>query len=657
MAGLRGLTLALACGLLVAGCIIVKNNQDPDPPETRAPHPTARSAFPTTSPVNPWTSLDFQNDPDNFQFAIVTDRTGGHRPGVFETGISKLMLLHPEFVMSVGDMIEGYTEDEAEIDRQWEQFEGFLKPLTMPFFHVPGNHDLSNPVEARKWDQRFGRSYYHFVYRDVLFLCLSSEDGSEARMSPQQVEYFRKALAENRNVRWTLAFLHEPLWVYEDQAKAENSPDVGKTGWLDFEKLLQDRPYSIFAGHIHQYTKYERLGRSHIVLSTMGGASQLRGPSFGEFDHVVWVTMTEQGPVVANLWLEGIFDQNIVTADQLKQIDAMLGAARITAPALITRDAEFSSAKVQLRLTNDSNYPMTAKGRFAENALLRPQPSAIDRVVRPNSVELVDVTITAPPQTQVDQLKALKLKWDLSFDRADQPRAALSSVTVLSVQRFSQIAARTTPVTVDGALDEWPAEALASRITQPSQVLKAASTWTGPDDASFSVTTAQDAENLYIAIDVRDEKLVSDLSKMAWEQDGVEVRLDARADPQRSQERGDAEYSGGFTTIVLSPGQDDRTSGLYQREKWPAGTKAVCKATPTGYAVEIAIPSAALDAMQGQPWTAVRLNVAVDDADSAGEPAQLWFRPDWRSDDNMPGSGTFVRKPAGASTSDAGAAK
>ena len=32
--------------------------------------------------LNPWTHLDLANDPEHFQFAIVTDRTGGHRPGV-----------------------------------------------------------------------------------------------------------------------------------------------------------------------------------------------------------------------------------------------------------------------------------------------------------------------------------------------------------------------------------------------------------------------------------------------------------------------------------------------------------------------------------------------------------------------------------------------
>ena len=59
-------------------------------------------------PLNPWNHLELNNDPDHFQFAIVSDRAGGHRPGVFMDAVNKLNLLQPEFVMSVGDLIEGY---------------------------------------------------------------------------------------------------------------------------------------------------------------------------------------------------------------------------------------------------------------------------------------------------------------------------------------------------------------------------------------------------------------------------------------------------------------------------------------------------------------------------------------------------------------------
>ena len=67
------------------------------------------------SAAQPWTSQAFQNDPDNFQFAVIGDRTGGGRPGVLPAAVDLLNLLRPEFVVNVGDLIEGYVQDEAQL--------------------------------------------------------------------------------------------------------------------------------------------------------------------------------------------------------------------------------------------------------------------------------------------------------------------------------------------------------------------------------------------------------------------------------------------------------------------------------------------------------------------------------------------------------------
>ena len=64
--------------------------------------------------------MDFRSDPDNFQFAIISDLTGGYRQGIFDDAVKKLNLLEPEFVMSVGDLIQGYTENETSLD-DWSQ--------------------------------------------------------------------------------------------------------------------------------------------------------------------------------------------------------------------------------------------------------------------------------------------------------------------------------------------------------------------------------------------------------------------------------------------------------------------------------------------------------------------------------------------------------
>ena len=85
----------------------------------------------------PWTDAELLNDPDNFQFAIVSDRTGGMRDGVFKEAVRKLNLLQPEFVISVGDLINGYYDNEEQINREWEDFNKIIDALEMKFFTLP----------------------------------------------------------------------------------------------------------------------------------------------------------------------------------------------------------------------------------------------------------------------------------------------------------------------------------------------------------------------------------------------------------------------------------------------------------------------------------------------------------------------------------------
>lgn len=257
--------------------------------------------------INPWTSLELNNAPAKFHFAVVTDRTGGHRVKVFEKAVRKLNALQPEFVLSVGDLIEGYTQDPAQVEQEWQEFNGFVQELKMPFFYVPGNHDISNRYMDTEWGKRFGRKYYHFTYKDSLFLILNSEavpggDHRRSVLGEEQVAYLRKAITDNANVKWVFAFLHKPLWRYGD---------ADKNGWGALENALMGRRFIAFCGHEHVYKVEQRNGNYYIQLATTGGGSQLRGKAVGEFDQIAWVTVTADGPIVTNLLLDGIVDRDI----------------------------------------------------------------------------------------------------------------------------------------------------------------------------------------------------------------------------------------------------------------------------------------------------------------------------------------------------------
>ena len=75
-----------------------------------------------------------------------------------------------------------------------------------------------------------------------------------------QLAWLEALLDDQRDVRWTFVFVHQPLWD-----ASEIHPD-----WLRVEEWLGDRQYTVFAGHYHAYTKHVRHDRSYLTLATTG---------------------------------------------------------------------------------------------------------------------------------------------------------------------------------------------------------------------------------------------------------------------------------------------------------------------------------------------------------------------------------------------------
>lgn len=258
--------------------------------------------------TTPWTHLNFKNQSRDFNFAIVSDNSGGRRPGVFEDAIQKLNQLRPDFVISVGDLIESkdFKEDSTKFDdklieERWLEFNNISKQLKVPFFYVAGNNDIRNGRMESHWIRQFGATYYSFEHKNTLFVILNSEDrpGSEyGEISEDQMGWLKTTLQENASARWTFIFLHRPMWLYE------NNKD-----WQKIEELTMDRSLTVFAGHHHSYSKARANGHNYYGLATTGGASSLEFEK-GQFDHFSWVSMSDSIPQISNIMLNGIWGDN-----------------------------------------------------------------------------------------------------------------------------------------------------------------------------------------------------------------------------------------------------------------------------------------------------------------------------------------------------------
>ena len=579
--------------------------------------------------VHPWSHLDVNNDPGNFQFAIVTDRTGGHRSGVFMDAVNKLNLLQPEFVVSVGDMIEGYTQNEERIYREWDEFNGFIEQLQMPFFYVPGNHDYINDVMARIWEEKFGPSYYHFVYRDVLFLCLNSEEASKGSnmggIEKPQYEYIKKALEENPEVKWTLLFMHQSLWTLDNTRY-----------WKDVEQLLVDREHTVFAGHHHHYVKYTRNNSKYIMLASTGGTSQLRGPNFGEFDHVVWVTMTKEGPVIANLLLEGIWHENVVT----EELNEMIGAQRIIIEPVFEENY-FREGDFKIKIINDANYPMWTVLRFGNSKHLNPQIVEYQKSIPPNSVEEVAVNLSLRTNVRIKDIAPIPLFAWFAYKYEDGREIKLDDRYALAPVKKEMFDRPENEVVLDGKLDDWPG--LPFRGNYKSVITDDVGEYQGDYDGHYEFNIMYDDEYMYMGMSVWDDELVQKKDGSFWDQDAVLINLDARSSHASANGRGANRFKD-YLYINFTPSNSRRdTPDIYQEERLPEGTRIVTSKSVQGFDMELAIPLEYIHDMGGENWKNIRLNVCYFDVDENLSRTGIWWYPEWSSNANFIGSGVLFK--------------
>lgn len=294
------------------------------------------------------TGKAFAGGADEFRFVVIGDRTGQHRPGVFEDAMDKVERLRPDFVINIGDLIEGNSEDREQLGREWDEIGAAIDRLSVPFFYVPGNHDLTNAVQRDEWRKRLGADYYSFTYKGALFLVLNTEDppqpkiarmklfeeyGGEAMktvfaalqgdpaearaifagdpklaelagkirasenvaFSAEQVAMARDALAKHPKARWTFVLMHRPAWKVDSPA------------FREIEARLKGRPHTILAGHFHKYAHETRGGTDYVQLGTTGGIGGGAPDDPAVVDHVMWVSVADGAPRISNLKLDGIF--------------------------------------------------------------------------------------------------------------------------------------------------------------------------------------------------------------------------------------------------------------------------------------------------------------------------------------------------------------
>jgi len=255
-----------------------------------------------------------------FAFVVIGDTRTGIE--IFKQQIRTINLLSPDFVIDVGDLINGYVKDVNEIRAQWDEFDSIVADFTMPLVLVPGNHDIWDAQSRRIYEQRYGPKYFSFNHKDCHFIVLNTEcfdaNGSVVgRFDEQQYKWLKADLDKHSKARLTFVFLHKPFWErYHVPADSSRFWD-SKVHPL----LVKYGVDAVFAGHIHRYTNYGRRDGISYYVTGGGGAERNGLEAVGGFHHYMLVTVRAGKFQTAIIRTDGIVDENIVTKQRVDQVE------------------------------------------------------------------------------------------------------------------------------------------------------------------------------------------------------------------------------------------------------------------------------------------------------------------------------------------------
>jgi predicted phosphodiesterase len=251
-----------------------------------------------------------------YHFAIIGDRTGSHVDSVYDEILGEINLLAPEFNLTVGDQIEGYTEDAAVLNQQWDEYFDIVHQLKAPLYLCVGNHDITYPSAEKIWQERtkVPPSYsLNWGAMHIIFLDTSRWESSQEWLDKSGYkDWLISDLAKHKNAKLTIVIYHKPFWYY---TLAEGKPDplheIFKANGVD----------AVFNGHFHDYFTATYDGITYTAVGSSGGDFGTPDDEAGRFFHYLWCTVENNKLSWAIVRKGSVLPPNFVDVAYLKLAD------------------------------------------------------------------------------------------------------------------------------------------------------------------------------------------------------------------------------------------------------------------------------------------------------------------------------------------------
>ena len=209
---------------------------------------------------------------DAFRFVVIGDTRPKFESEdfqIFEGLIRRINQREPALVVNLGDLIYGYGILSKE--HQWDKYLQAARTLSVPYWQLPGNHDIYSEKARQVYERRFGRFYQSFDHGDCHFVLLNNcEAGRWGDLGPEQLAWLKADLGASKAAK-VFVFLHFPVWEPERVA-----PRYYAFWRQTLHPLFRvSRVQAVFGGHYHSYGPTREYDGIRYFI-TGGGGAELR---------------------------------------------------------------------------------------------------------------------------------------------------------------------------------------------------------------------------------------------------------------------------------------------------------------------------------------------------------------------------------------------
>ncbi|GMU82633.1 MAG: hypothetical protein AMXMBFR47_25040 [Planctomycetota bacterium] len=400
-------------------------------------HHHANAPHPKTSDASRFTTnrtglaLPLPTEQDAFTFVVFGDRTGGPATGVsvLADAVRDTNLLEPDFVITVGDLVEGYNAEEAWLT-QMREYRSIMDHLLCPWFPVAGNHDVywRGPSDKRPageneklYEMHFGPLWYAFEHKNSWFVVLFSDEGNPTtgeknfnkpdcqKMSPEQFEWLGATLKKAKGADHVFLFLHHPRWL-----KANYGDD-----WDRVHELLKSagNVTAVFAGHIHKM-RYDgpRDGIEYVTLATVGGGQSGVAPEAGYLHQFHVVTVRKQQVALAALPVGEVMDVREITGRLMEECGALAKLPVKIAPQLQFAGDRSVDAEIATTISNPASRPIEVTLTLdSDDSRWRYGPDHVHAVLEPGAARDFRFKVDRGAGAVDDSLRPLDLIVDIDY--------------------------------------------------------------------------------------------------------------------------------------------------------------------------------------------------------------------------------------------------